>query len=154
MDIEVIQLSSKDLGYFMELISVFERVFEWEDFTFPEPSYLQKILDKPSFLVFVAISNQKVVGGLTAYVLDRYDSPKPSAYIYDLAVSSDLQRRGIGKKLISSLNAYGRANGFNEVFVQAETDDLQAINFYRTTPVSIEMQAIHFTYSFEEGAEG
>jgi len=59
------------------------------------------------------------------------------------------QRKGIGKKLISALCEYCSKNGFNEVFVQAETADTQAVNFYRTTPISDELQATHFTYSFD-----
>ncbi len=51
--------------------------------------------------------------------------------------------------LITSLNDYCEKNGFNEVFVQAETADLQAVNFYKTTPISSELMATHFTYSFE-----
>lgn len=51
--------------------------------------------------------------------------------------------------LISTLNDICRKNNLNEVFVQTETDDIQAVNFYRTTPISDELKATHFTYSFD-----
>jgi aminoglycoside 3-N-acetyltransferase I len=70
--------------------------------------------------------------------------------VYDLAILPNYQRKGIGKKLMSTLNEYCEKNGFNEVFVQAETDDFQAVNFYRTTPISEELNATHFTYSFNK----
>jgi aminoglycoside 3-N-acetyltransferase I len=98
----------------------------------------------------VAKTKEKVIGGLTAHVLDRYDTEKPSAYIYDIAVLTTQQRKGIGNLLIATLNDYCKKNGFSEVFVQAETDDHQAVNFYRTTPNTHELQATHFTYSFDE----
>ncbi len=82
--------------------------------------------------------------------MDRYDTEKPFAYIYDIAVLTGFQRKGIGKLLIAGFNDYCEKNGFSEVFVQAETDDIEAVNFYRTTPISSELRATHFTYSFEK----
>jgi aminoglycoside 3-N-acetyltransferase I len=147
MEITIKRLGATDLDDFLDLLGVFEDVFEWENFTVPETEHLQKLLNSANFLAFVAISDQKVTGGLTAYVLDRYDTVKPSAYIYDLAVIPDHQRHGIGKTLIAALNGYCEQNGFSEAFVQADSEDIHAVNFYRTTPISHELKAIHFTYS-------
>ncbi len=148
MDIK--KLLSQDVNDFSKLIQVFENVFEWENFKFPSQAYLKKLLNNSNFFVFVAKDRDQLIGGLTAHVLDRYDNEKPSAYVYDLAILTDYQRKGIGKKLMATLNEYCEKNGFNEVFVQAETDDFQAVNFYRTTPISKELQATHFTYSFNK----
>src|SRR5690606_28677662 len=125
---------------------VFEGVFDWENFIFPKTKHLQRLLDNSNFLVFAATSDKKLVGGLTAHVLDRYDTEKPSAYIYDLAVITDFQRKGVGKLIISNLNEDSKKYVINEVFVKAESDDIQAMNFYRTTPISNEIKATHFTY--------
>jgi aminoglycoside 3-N-acetyltransferase I len=149
MDIEIRKLNQTDIGDFTDLIKIFEDVFEWENFIIPKSKHLQRLLDDSNFLVFVGKVDTKVVGGLTAHTLHRYDTEKPSAYIYDLGVITDLQRKGIGKLLLKNLNNYCNKNGFNEVFVQAETDDIQAINFYKTTPISSELKATHFTYSFD-----
>lgn len=151
MDVTIKQLTVADTDRFRELLCIYETVFEWSDFSLPGNPYLEQLLSNPTFLGFVAIHDGKTVGGLTAHVLQRYDSEKPSAYIYDLGVSEELQRQGIGKKLIAAVSAYCKANGFSEMFVQAETDDEQAVNFYRKTPVTAELAAIHFTYSFDEG---
>lgn len=149
MDIQIKKLASDDIEEFSDLIKVFEEVFEWNNFVFPSNLHLQKVLRNPSFMVFVAKKDEKIIGGLTTHILDRYDSEKPSAYIYDIAVLTDFQRQAIGKLLISTLNDYCKNNGFSEMFVQAETEDTQAVNFYRTTPMSSELQATHFTYSLE-----
>ena len=151
MDIEIRKLNSTDIGDFTDLIKIFEDVFEWENFTIPKSKHLQRLLDDSNILVFVGNVDKKVVGGLTAHVLHRCDTEKPSAYIYELGVITYLQRKGIGKLLLENLNDYCNKNGFNEVFVQAETSDIQAINFYKTTPISSELKATHFTYSFEKG---
>ncbi len=149
MDIEIRKLNPTDIDDFSDLIKVFEEVFEWENFIFPKSNHLQRLLDNPNFLVFIGETDKKLVGGITVHVLDRYDTEKPSAYIYDLAVITDFQRKGIGKFIIATLNDYCKQNGFSEVFVQAETDDIRAVNFYKTTPISSELNATHFTYSFD-----
>jgi aminoglycoside 3-N-acetyltransferase I len=149
MSVEIIKLTPTNIDDFSDLIKVFANVFEWEDFVLPRRDHLQRLLGNPNFLVFVGKTDKQVVGGLTAHVLDRYDTEKPSAYIYDVAVITNLQRKGIGKLLIASLNDYCKQNGFDEVFVQAETDDVQAVNFYKSTPISSELNATHFTYSFD-----
>lgn len=148
MDIEITKLTRNQLSSFISLIHVFEKEFEWEHFVLPSGNYLQTVLDNPSFIVFVAMLDKEVVGGLTAHVLNRYDSEKPSAYIYDIAVLENQQRKGIGKLLIKTLSDYCVANGFSEAYVQAETDDLQAVNFYKSTRFTGEMNVTHFTYSF------
>lgn len=148
MIIEIKKLIPKDLDQFTALIRVFKQVFEWEDLPFPTRKHLQKVLANPYVIVLIAKADQKVVGGLTAHLLDRYNSENPSAYVYDLAVLPDFQRNGIGSKLMTSLLDYGASHGFQEVFVQTETNDCQAVNFYRSTPITSELQATHFTYSF------
>ncbi len=146
MDVKIAYLTHTDIDPFTDLINVFKKEFEWS--SVPTKTHLQKVLNNPTFLVFVARLNNKLVGGLTVHILDSCETEKPSAYIYDLAVLAEYQRQGIGKSLIMAVNDYCRQHEFGEVFVQAETDDEQAVNFYRTTDISSELQATHFTYSF------
>ncbi len=147
MEIEVKLLSQRDIDDFIELINVFEDVFEMKNFSKPDNNYLQYVLTKPDFLTLVAKADKKVVGGLTVYILDQYYSTKPLAYIYDLAVSKEFQGQGIGKILIKYLTDYCRENGFEEVFVQADRIDNYALAFYRSTNATKEEDVIHFSYS-------
>lgn len=149
MELEIKLLSSKDTDDFMDLIKVFGIVFEMDALKIPDNKHLKSLLEKSDFLAFVAKYNNKVIGGLTVYVLHRYVSTQPIAYIYDVGVMPNYQRNGIGKKLIAYLSQYCREKGIQEAYVEAETDDIQAVNFYRTTPISSELQAIHFTYTFD-----
>ncbi len=41
-------------------------------------------------------------------------------------------------------------NGFKDAYVEAESDDLDAVHFYRKTDFRIEMKATHFTSTFEK----
>jgi GNAT superfamily N-acetyltransferase len=144
---EVKKLGDKDLDKFTALIRVFENVFEMEDFSIPDNNYLQHLLEKDDFLVFVAMLDDKVVGGLTAYTLQQYYSTKPLVYLYDLAVLTDYQRQGIGKKLIAGITDYCKSMGVEEVFVQADEADEHAVAFYHTTGGTAE-KVVHFNYPF------
>jgi aminoglycoside 3-N-acetyltransferase I len=98
-------------------------------------------------MVFVAVKENHVIGGLTAYSLDQYYCDRPLAYIYDLAVSKSYQRQGVGKKLIKNFKDYCLENGFEEIFVQADKVDSYALDFYRQTNITGEEQVVHFTYA-------
>ena len=147
-DIEVVV--ENDLTKFIHLIHLFERVFEMKNFTLPKAEHLQKLLERNDFFVFVALLNNRVVGGMTTYVLDQYYSEKPLAYIYDLAVETEFQRKGIGRKLIAEANKFFRERGFEEVFVQADKVDEYAVDFYRSTRPDDEEQVVHFYYNLCE----
>jgi aminoglycoside 3-N-acetyltransferase I len=153
MNIEIKKLDSKDTDEFIDLIQIFAEVFEIDDLKIPDNEYLRSLLDKPDFFVLIAQCDGKVIGGLTVYILHRYYTAKPVAYIYDVGVMPDYQRNGTGKKLISHLTKYCKDNDFEDAYVEAETNDTQAVNFYRTTPVSSELQATHFTYTFDNNLE-
>lgn len=144
MDIN--KLNSENLEDFKSLIEIFKIVFENNEPIAKDESLL-KLLSNPDFLVFVLKFNNKVVGGLTIYVLHRYYEAKPIAYIYDVGVSPDFQGKGLGKALISEVCNYCKINGFDDAYVEAESDDIDAVEFYRKTKFSSEMNAIHFTYN-------
>ena len=145
MDLLVKRLAPSELDKFVALIQVFEEVFEMKGFQMPGEQYLQIQLAKDDFYVFVAMLEEKVVGGLTAYTLVQYYSERPLVYIYDLAVLDRYQRRGIGRKLMDEITAYCKESGVEEVFVQADQEDQHAIDFYQATG-GIAEQVVHFYY--------
>jgi aminoglycoside 3-N-acetyltransferase I len=65
MDVEIQILTHKDTDCFSELIKVFEEAFEWENFSPPTNTHLQRLLNNENFLVFVAKTNHNLIGGLT-----------------------------------------------------------------------------------------
>lgn len=147
MEIQILKLDNSDLELFTGLIRVFEDVFVMTDFRIPSASHLRELLKRPDFLVFVALNNTQVVGGLTVYTLTQYYSTRPLAYLYDLAVLEPYQRKGIGRKLIDSVCSFCRENDYEEVFVQADKIDAHAIEFYRRTKPTNEEEVLHFYYT-------
>ena len=145
---DIMKLDTHDTDDFKALINIFNEVFENENKRIGE-QYISKLLCNPDFFVVVAKVNKKVVGGLSVYILHSYYEEKPMAYIYDVGIAPDFQRKGIGQKLMNFLRDYCLKNGFHDAFVEAELGDHQAVNFYRKTPFSIEMEVMQFTYSFK-----
>lgn len=147
--IHVRQLKPDEIENFIDLVKLFSLVFEHEDFKLPTKAHLQRLLNRNDFIVFVAAINEEIIGGLTAYTLQQYYSEKPLAYIYDVAVKEEHQRKGIGKELIAALSRLCKVEGFEEMFVQAEKEDTDALGFYRSTSIDREQEVIQFSYRME-----
>jgi aminoglycoside 3-N-acetyltransferase I len=146
---QINRLSKNEIDDFRDLIEIFKIVFE-NDIQIPSNQYLSKLLSNPDFIVFVVKIENKVVGGLTVYILHQYYSEKPLAYIYDVGIALDFQRKGLGKALMNEICAFCKINGFDDAYVEVEEEDIDAVNFYRKTNFSSEIGARHFTYSFTE----
>jgi ribosomal protein S18 acetylase RimI-like enzyme len=144
-DIKVIKLAASDVKLFKELLLVFEDVFEMKDFHAPDDLYLDGLLQNSRFMVYIIRRNGETVGGLTAYILPSYYFKTSEVYVYDLAINTQLQRRGLGTTLMSALKADCNALGFKEVFVQADLADTHALEFYRSTG-GVAESVVHFNY--------
>jgi len=147
MSIKITKLSPNNIAEFEQLINIFKTVFELSKDEITNRPHLEYLLNKEDFFVIVAQQGTQVIGGLSVYVLHRYFSDNPIAYVYDVGVLPEHQRKGIGNKLMSFLTNYCKINGFEDVFVEAEADDSQAVNFYKTTQYTSVLQATQFTYA-------
>ena len=148
MGVEIKKLDRDGLMLFVELIRIFENVFEMENFELPQEEHLQVLLEENNFSVFVALRDGKVVGGLTAYLLKQYYSKRPLMYVYDLALKAENQRQGIGKLLMSAITQYSEELGAEEVYVQADEIDQHAVTFYYSTGATAS-KVVNFSYSFK-----
>jgi aminoglycoside 3-N-acetyltransferase I len=145
MNLTIKHLKPNDLDKFIDLIRLFEAVFEMEDFLLPERKHLQNLLNQPSFHVFAALVNGEIVGGVTAYSMTQYYSTRDAVFLYDLAVASSMQRQGVGKKLMVALNDHCKTIGTEVVFLEADETDQHAIEFYRSTGAQ-EERGYFFSY--------
>lgn len=146
---EIRKLGIADTREFRSLVEIFKEVFELE-IEIPSNEHLHTLLQKQDFFVVAVFLDGKVVGGLSIYVLHRYFSEKPIAYIYDVGISPNYQGKGIGKKLMEETCKLCQSMGFEEAYVEAESKDIDAVEFYKRTKYSNEMEARHFTYELEE----
>ena len=144
---EVRRLTKEDLAIFNALIGLFNLVFEEEPKIGSTANSL-RLLDNERFIVLAALTENEVVGGLTAYELPMYYSDASEIFVYDLAVKSEYQRMGIGKGLMQSLKEYCIKNGNQDFFVMAHEEDEHAIEFYHATGGKAE-KVFNFVYEAE-----
>jgi len=148
MSIEIKHLTKEDISKFTSLINLFNMVFEEESKIGSEANSFQ-LLNSKYFVALVALVENEVVGGLTAYELPMYYSNSSEIFLYDLAIKPEYQRMGIGKRLLQSLKEYCLQNGIEEFFVLAHEEDEHAIAFYRATGGRGE-RVVNFLYEANE----
>jgi aminoglycoside 3-N-acetyltransferase I len=145
MNVTTKQLTPGDTVEFIEMLCLFEEIFEMKDFKMPGEDYLKNLLGDENFIVYAAILKNRVVGGLTAYILPSYYNESSEVYIYDVAVKASYQRNGVGKQLLQALAVHCRRHDYKNFFVQADEIDAHALAFYRSTGGSPE-RVVHFNY--------
>ena len=139
------QLAVDDLVPFRELMAVFGRAFEdAESYGDAPPSdaYVRAWLAKPHVIALVATQNGAVVGGLVAYVLEKFERERAEVYIYDLAVAEVHRRKGIATELIQQLRRLAKPLGASVIFVQADYVDAPAVRLYES--LGTREEVLHF----------
>jgi aminoglycoside 3-N-acetyltransferase I len=96
----------------------------------PSRAYLSRLLARDTFIALAALDGEAVVGGLAAYVLDKFEQERSEIYVYDLAVAETHRRRGIATALIRELQRIAAQRGAWVIFVQADYGDDPAIALY------------------------
>ena len=128
-------LTRSDVPILKALLKVFGEAFQEVDTyqgAIPSDAYLESLLAKPHFIALVATDGGKVVGGLAAYELEKFEQDRREIYIYDLAVLERHRRRGIATQLINDLRRVAKARNAYVIFVQADLHDAPAIRLYES----------------------
>lgn len=144
-------LRSDDLTSFKELLRVLGEAFEdiptYQDHV-PSDAYLETLLDKPHVIALAALGEGEVVGGLVAYVLDKFEQDRREIYIYDLAVAEAHRRNHIATGLIKELQRIAKERDAYVIFVQADYGDDPAIKLYES--LGIREEVLHFDIPVKE----
>lgn len=80
--------------------------------------------------VHVAEIEGKVVGMGSIQSLISTAEGGPAGVIEDLVVSREMRNRGIGPKLLASLEAWAVQRGIQRLQLLADTENLSGLNFY------------------------
>jgi len=139
------RLAPGDVALFRELNAMFGAAFE--DAAHyggapPSDAYLEELLTKPHVIPLVALAGERVIGGLVAYELDKFEQVRREIYIYDLAVDDAHRRRGAAAGLIAHLQQIAKARGAYVIYVQADYGDEPAIALY--TKLGRREDVMHF----------
>jgi aminoglycoside 3-N-acetyltransferase I len=104
--------------------------------------YLKELLSGASFIAIAALSGTKVVGGIAAYTLPKFEQARTEIYIYDLAVDAEFRRQGIATAMIEALKTLARSKVAYVIYVQADYGDDPAIALY--TKLGVREDVLHF----------
>lgn len=139
------QLGAQDIARFRQLMTVFADAFDdapaYQDAP-PSEAYLQRLLAKSTVIALAAEVEGAVVGGLVAYVLEKFERERSEIYIYDLAVAASHRRRGIARDLILLLKRIAKEKRAYVIYVQADLGDDPAIQLY--TSLGSREDVLHF----------
>jgi aminoglycoside 3-N-acetyltransferase I len=139
------RLGPNDVQPMRDLLRVFADAFAEQDTYLsapPRDSYLRKLLGQNHFIALTVGTEEGVVGGLTAYVLTKFEQERSEIYIYDLAVTTAYRRQGIASELIRRLKEVARSYQAWVVFVQADPIDEPAVKLY--TSIGRREDVCHF----------
>jgi len=146
MGFEVRELDADDVDAMRAMLTMFGEAFEdVPTYCMRQPSdgYLKHLLARDSFIALAALSDDgRVIGGIAAYVLDKFEQERSEIYIYDLAVALPYRRHGIATALIESLRAIAQRRGASVIFVQADPPDAPAVALY--TKLGTREDVLHF----------
>ncbi len=93
--------------------------------------YVDRLLGREDFWAIAAFVDNDIVGGITAHTLPMTRAQYSEIFIYDIAVRSEHQRKGIGRRLVEELRAQAAGMGITDLFVPADNEDAHALDFYR-----------------------
>ena len=157
MKTKIHRLTPDDIPRMRSMLALFGAEFDEPD-TYtanqPDSDYLRRLLAGDSFIALAALDNDRVIGGLAAYVLPKFEQARSELYIYDLAVASTHRRQGIATALITETRKIAAERGAWVVFVQADTspEDEPAIALY--TKLGCREDVLHFDIPVETLHDG
>ena len=104
--ISVARLTGQDIAGYRALMALFAHAFEDdENYRSHQPSdgYVRSFLETETNIALIAKTEGKIIGGLMAYVLPKFEQERAEIYIYDLATHIDRRRAGVATHLINAL---------------------------------------------------
>jgi aminoglycoside 3-N-acetyltransferase I len=143
--IEVRVLASDDVELFRGMQRLFAEAFDDAPSYLARPpaeNYVRRWLSSPSHIALIALADGVVLGGLAAYVLEKFEQERSEVYVYDLAVSERERRRGIATALLRRLQAVAKTREAYVIFVQADYGDEPAIRLYES--LGVREEVLHF----------
>src|SRR5665213_3447735 len=122
------------------LENVADEVFD-EDI---DPGRLSIFLESPGHLMIIAVCEQQVIGQIAAYVHSHPDQA-PDVYIDNLGVAPPFRRRGVARRLVDEVFAWGKAMGCHQAWIVTDTDNSAARALYEARGASAE-PIVMFSY--------
>lgn len=130
---EIKRLGAHDLQLMDKVLDLFGEEFEEKEMyggNRPSTGYMTGLLSSSSFIALTALSDQRVIGGLCAYELKKFEQERSEIYIYDLAVAKKFRRKGVATALINAVQPIAREMGAWVIIIQSDWDDEAPVALY------------------------
>lgn len=114
-----------------------EYVGHWDN----DQALAERLADT-NVVALVAQEGDRVIGGLTAYLLHKLEAPRSELFIYDLAVDAAHRRRGVATALLEEAQRVAGKAGAYIAFIGADEGDEPPVTLYRK--LSVREQMAHF----------
>lgn len=148
MDYTIKKLLPTDVALAKALIEAWHTNDGATQVIYPREKYLSKILHKKSFHTYVALVNDKVVGGLTAYEMDMFDTEETEMFLFEIGVNKAVRQQGIATTLIEALKQTCLKKNITTIFVATSIDNEIAKKLYANTGGALEVISF-YTYTLK-----
>src|SRR5215475_864027 len=111
------------------------------------PEWARRFLDAPAHHLLLAYVDDEPVGMITGVETTMPDKGT-EMFLYELAVASAYQRRGIGRALVEALAAIAVEHGCYGMWVLTEPENVAALATYRSGGGTQTEHAAMFTWTF------
>lgn len=130
MNYYIKKLEAGDWPLAMSLMQLWKEAQSKEQ---PSKEYLIRLLENPAYHIFVALQDDQLVGGLTAYELEMFTREEREMFLYEIGVEEAYQERGVGTALIEALKDTCAKNGISIIFVGTTISNEAARSLYQKT---------------------
>lgn len=83
--------------------------------------------------MIVATEEERPLGYLVAYLLDRVDRDQRMMLFYEISVAESHHRRGVGTAMIKRLQAFCRQENVMKMWVHTNKSNVAAVRLYQST---------------------
>jgi len=116
--------------------------------------YLHRFLSRPENYLIVATDDNKPIGYLVAYLLDRVDRDQTMMFFYEISVAQTHYRSGVGRAMIELLKRFCREQEVMKMWVHTNKSNLAAVGLYKTTGGEADESGDEVTFLYKPGGYG
>jgi ribosomal protein S18 acetylase RimI-like enzyme len=144
MDITVRRLGQSDESMLVDIVHRYKaRTIELK--------YATQLLANPLNFLLIAEHQQRAVGFVWGYLLQRLDREKNQLFVYEIEVSPSARRQRVGASLMNFIAAYTKEHRLLEAFVLTDVDNSAAHGLYRSTGAT-KAEQLSAMFLYDSGA--
>jgi ribosomal protein S18 acetylase RimI-like enzyme len=130
--IEVTRLKPKDAELAQRAINALKPSRE-RDHKNVTADYMQNFLEEDKNILILALEDHSPVGFALAYLLDRVDRNRAMILFYEIIVSDNHRRHGLGTKMVNELKRIGQDLNVMKIWVLTDQSNTAAVGLYVST---------------------